>query len=100
MQKNFLSESFLFSGGVNFDNEPFTTYIVDTTIYVLLDIQGRRNRFSLGGARIIRKMTFCEFSKILLSKSSILQGARAPPGPPPLVKSILLLGILFLNNMI
>ena len=33
-----LSESFLFSGGVNFDNEPFTTYIVDTTIYVLLDI--------------------------------------------------------------
>ena len=29
-----LSESFLFSGGVNFDNEPFTTYIVDTTTYI------------------------------------------------------------------
>ena len=34
MQKNSLSESFLFSGGVNFDNEPFTTYIVDTTRYI------------------------------------------------------------------
>ena len=44
--------------------------------------QGRRNRFSLGGARTIRKMTFCEFSKILLSKCSILGGAWAPPAPP------------------
>ena len=44
--------------------------------------QGRWNRFCLGGARIIRKMTFCEFSKILLSKCSILGGARAPPAPP------------------
>ena len=48
----------------------------------ILDKQGRRNRFSLGGARIIRKMSFCEFSKILLSKCSILGGARAPPAPP------------------
>ena len=34
------------------------------------------------GAQIIRKMSFCEFSKILLSKCSILGGAWAPPAPP------------------
>ena len=31
------------------------------------------------GARIIRKMTFCEFSKNLLYKSSILGGSLIPP---------------------
>ena len=45
-------------------------------------LQGRRNRFSLGGARIIRKMTFCEFSKILLFKCSIL-GGGGPGAPRP-----------------
>ena len=39
--------------------------------------QGRRNRFCLGGAQIIRKMRFCEFSKILLYKSPILGVAQA-----------------------
>ena len=57
------------------------------TTFVMLcwaHVQGRRNRFCLGGARIIRKMTFCEFSKFLLYKSSILGGPRTPV-PPPLV---------------
>ena len=39
------------------------------------DDQGPRNDFFLGGARIIRKIRFFEFSKFLLYKSLIL----APP---------------------
>ena len=50
-------------------------------------IQGRGNSFYSGGARIIGKIRFWQFSKKLLHKSWILGGARppqAPPGPPPL----------------
>ena len=46
------------------------------------NIQGRGNDFYLGGARLIGKIKFGQFSKILLYKSSILGGARAPPAPP------------------
>ena len=50
---------------------------------VFNNIQGQGNDFFLRGARLIRKMMFCEFSKILLYKSSILRGARAPWSPAP-----------------
>ena len=63
--------------------EPFELWnLMEAFTSMSKNDQGRRNRFSLGGARIIRKMTFCEFSKILLYKSSILGGAQAPPAPP------------------
>ena len=51
-------------------------------------IQGPRNDLFLRGALIKRKMRFCLFPKILLNKSPILRGARAPLaplGPRPLV---------------
>ena len=51
---------------------------------------GAEERFLPRGARVIRKMRFCEFSKILLYKSPILGGGPAPPGPPPLCICFLL----------
>ena len=45
------------------------------------NIQGPRNDFFLRGALIKRKMRFCLFPKILLNKSPILRGARAPLAP-------------------
>ena len=67
---------------------PTATYLLANCKYVLYahwTLQGRGNDFFLRGAQLIRKMMFCEFSKILLYKSPILRGARAPLAPlgPP-----------------
>ena len=45
-------------------------------------LQGQRNEFYPGVARVIRKMRFCEFSKFLLCKFPILGVARATPATP------------------
>ena len=53
-----------------------------------MHVQGRRNNFYLGVARMIRKIRFCEFLNFLLYKSPILGVARATlatPVPTPLV---------------
>ena len=47
-------------------------------IYFVIGTKGQQNEFYLGVARVIRKMRFCEFSKYLLYKSTILVGPRPP----------------------
>ena len=53
----------------------------DFIYYITTYMQGQGNDFFLGGARLIRKMKFWQFSKILLYKSWIQGG---PAGPTPL----------------
>ena len=77
--------------------------IVLKTALILANLQGRGNSFYSGGARIIGKIRFWQFSKNLLHKSWILGGGpgspRPPPGPTPLLINVFKAWILTTNTM-
>ena len=58
-----------------------------------LNVQGPRNNFCPGGARLNKKIKILPIFKFLFHESPILGGARAPPAPP--VPRPLLMGVQF-----
>ena len=58
-------------------NKAFSPYL----LVIAFMTRGEGTIFIQGGPRLLRKVRFCKFSKLLLHKSSVLRGARAPLAP-------------------